>query len=347
MQTTTLSRIALAVPFVLGLGCFAPLDEAASQPPTSDATGAALAIDAEEIVSGVPDGARDPAVLALRIGGVVLCSATLVAPDILLTARHCVAPTAQRVQCPADRPQVGASYPAADIEVLGGDQVAFDSGAPPLARGIRIFVPDGAMLCGADIAVVLLDKVIEGIRPLPLADGPVEPGARVRAVGFGLTGAAPGLGAGAGIRRLREHVLVLSAEGTEFAVGEATCQGDSGGPALDQSTSAVLGVISRGGPSCTGADVHNIYTQVSPYVALLTFAKEASASSKKTRKPGSSKPVSEMGKTCDAGLACATGVCVNPGLQGYCSRACGGADRCPSGYHCRNVQNLKVCTLAK
>ena len=76
---------------------------------------------------------------------------------------------------------------------------------------------------------------------------------------------------------VREHVRVLSVSAAELTVGEATCQGDSGGPALDEDTGEVVGVVSRGGPSCEGPGVHNIYTRADTFSWLVdeAFAKVA------------------------------------------------------------------------
>ena len=41
-------------------------------------------------VAGVPDRGSDPAVVAVESAGAVVCAGALVAPDVVLTARHCV-----------------------------------------------------------------------------------------------------------------------------------------------------------------------------------------------------------------------------------------------------------------
>ncbi len=123
------------------------------------------------------------------------------------------------------------------------------------------------------IAIIVLDQAVKMAKPLPVRTHGVAQGDRVRAVGFGRTGDH----GAAGTKLVREHVRVLSVTAAELTVGEATCQGDSGGPALDESTGEVVGVVSRGGPSCEGAGVHNIYTRVDAFSWLVeeAFAKVA------------------------------------------------------------------------
>jgi len=183
------------------------------------------------------------------------------------------------------------------------------------------------------------------VKPVGFSTAPVKAGEHVRAVGFGMTGP----GSGAGQKLLREHVVVQSVSATELTVGEATCQGDSGGPALDESTSEVIGVVSRGGPSCVGKNVHNIYTRVDAFASLIEdafrhvsqpepAAVDAGANGKSA---GKSKPASDMGNACSKASDCATGLCVQPTSSSnegaYCSRACGTGDRCPAGFHCEAV----------
>ncbi len=305
-----------------------------------------------EVVRGVPDRGRDPAVVALDLGGEGLCSGTLISPRLVLTARHCVARTTERIACPPQGVQVLGARDPSTITVLVGETV---ERAREAAHGKLVIAPAGATLCDGDIAFLVLDRAVSGVKPVGVRAHGVAQGDFVRAVGFGRR---PSDGA-IGQKLLRDHVRVLAVSPAEFLVGEATCQGDSGGPALDDDTGEVVGVVSRGGPSCEGVGVHNVYTRPDAFQWLLEEALRAAgeadskpgaadAGPSEPAKPGGkAKPPSDVGGACTTGSDCAAGVCVARGNGGYCSRPCGSGDRCPNGYHCTKLVGGSVCVASK
>jgi hypothetical protein len=251
--------------------------------------------------------------------------------------------------------QVLGDHDPKTLSVIVGDDVA---SGHVVAHGVAVVAPSGATLCGADIAVLVLDQPVKTAKPLPVSSRGAARGDRVRAVGFGQTGD----GADAGIKLVREHVKVLSVSVSELTVGEATCQGDSGGPALDQSTSEIVGVVSRGGPSCEGPGVHNIYTRADAFSWLIdeAFAKVAGlerdgagdggAPVSQPPKGTKTKPPSDVGGPCEKGADCAAGVCITDPEGKYCSRPCGTGDRCPAHYHCEPISSstgAKACISVK
>jgi hypothetical protein len=319
-----------------------------------------VSADNVEVVQGIPDRDRDPAVVAIDIGGTALCTGSLIARNVVLTARHCVARTVENIECPASAPQVGADHTPSSLHILVGDDASV---AREVARGKDIVAPKGWSLCDADIALIVLDRAVEGIAPLPVRRAGVALGDHVRAVGYGREGD----GAPAGIKLLRDHVKVVETGDFEFTVGEATCQGDSGGPAIDESSGEIVGVVSRGGPTCDGADVHNIYTRADVYLPLIEQAIRSAgqpgndqpgsdddadagihaiADAGKTKDAGAKpqKPANDMGGACRSGKDCAAGVCVREHGKQYCSRACGAGDRCPTHFGCqRATGGAQVC----
>jgi V8-like Glu-specific endopeptidase len=331
---------------------------ACSSPKPGGASAAAspLQVDQIESVTGVDDEGRDPAVVALDVGEGTLCTGTLIAPDVVLTARHCVSVTAETIACPSTAKQIIDERPPSSLHVLVGDSVAT---AREVARGAAVVVPPGDTLCDADIALVVLDQGVD-IDPLDVSAGSVAAGDHVTAIGFGrrADGDPPGT------KLFREHVEVLSVSPNELLVGEATCQGDSGGPALDEATGEIVGVVSRGGPTCDGAGAHNVYTRTGAFLPLIARALAMSAGDaslggagdagadasapkkapKKTADGGTTKPPSDMGNTCATAVDCGTGVCVTDEGKQYCSRSCGTGDRCPAHYHCTATSlTQKVC----
>ncbi len=329
-------------------------------PASSDAPDAAdaaptLEVDSTEIVSGVADRGRDPAVIAIDIGGEALCSGSLIAPRVVLTARHCVSNTTESVECPAQGSQITSNRSPKTLSILLGDDA---STAELVAQGKEVVVPKSDVLCDHDIAAIVLDRDVTGVSYIKVSKTGAVKDHFVRAVGYGeTTDNGP-----AGSKLLREHVEIQTVTAAEFEVGEATCNGDSGGPALDETSGELLGVVSRGGPSCEGTGVHNIYTRADAFASDVIAAALAKASegdsdpdagvySPPTKvdagSSSTSKPGTDMGAKCAKGADCSTGVCVKNGSAEYCSRTCGSGDRCPNGYHCTSVSGGKEVCIAE
>jgi hypothetical protein len=210
------------------------------------------------VYGGVPAPADTAVVAVVNFSG-GQCSGSLIAPNLVLTARHCVAATADKDvkvvcgQTPFEPPDsAGAIFvvPLPSISEDPKDYLAVDA--------IRMPESLGDDLCGTDVALLRLHQPLKDVAPLePRVDAAVVAGENYSAVGFGLDESLADKPSGE-----RKRL-----DGLEVACGDATCrgddvrdnewigsggpcQGDSGGPALDVD-GKVIGVVSRGKTGCT------------------------------------------------------------------------------------------------
>jgi hypothetical protein len=210
---------------------------------------------------------------------ITLCSGALVAPNLVLTARHCVSRAVTATpSCDARGRSHNGDHLAEDVDpasinIFTGSHVRPDVDVP-VARAVRTLHPVGQVLCDSDVAFLVLDRpvVSSSILSMRLHSG-VEPGDIVVPVGFG---GGPLNIVGHKVARSKSTVLATgpsanAATGAvlgprEFEVDRATCRGDSGGPAIDVMSGEIVGVVSRGG-SCSAHGNH-VYTRVDAYKRL-------------------------------------------------------------------------------
>jgi hypothetical protein len=306
------------------------------------------------IVLGEPSPSPDDdAVVLLRHelqGGEFLCTGALVAPNLVVTARHCVAYVNDGLfQCsvrgeaipgPDGGGILGADVPPESIEVYAHEV----PGAVPVAKGRQIVSTLSLTSCVNDLAFVVLDRSLS----LPVASvrlgTKTVAGEAVTVLGYGIEQAGPAELAWPARPRKKARQTIASVgpdsdddvttlrPRTLVTQGPSVCQGDSGGPALSDKTRAVVGIYTLHGGSddCTSPAVVHYYTNLSPFVSLAQDAFAAAGA----------QPVAErrstFGQPCTRASDCEEGVCVegDDGAQ-TCSRACGPSAACPAGYDCR------------
>lgn len=218
-------------------------------------------------IQGGYDDATDTAVVGIRIDGTgVTCTGSLVAPNLVLTAQHCVAsvPTG-----PLDASTTfGALRPARALYVT--TRATFSVRSADYHRVAEVLVPPGERrVFGEDIALVVLAAAVAPSEATPLAlrlSTPPAADELYSAIGYGATSA---FGTDNDRRRrLDDRAVRCVARGcydgggnpNEWVGDEGPCAGDSGGPALD-SAGRVLGVMARGAVNCGNP----MYTLLSPF----------------------------------------------------------------------------------
>ncbi len=239
----------------------------------------------QPIFGGTVSTAVDDAVVFLTTSS-FLCSGTLVAPNLVLTAHHCLlelgavgehcnvdGTTAAEIAVPLTEVAAGS------IEVRGGANPSEE----PIAKGADIVSTDPTTSCRNDIALVILERPLPKqwpILPLRLLR-PTSKGETMTLIGYGETGntesAVGRSDAGVPVlRHRREGVPVLDVGGLvapdNLLLGPGMCPSDSGGPAISTKTGALVGVASVASSAACDETTTSAYAQVSRYYDLILGA---------------------------------------------------------------------------
>jgi hypothetical protein len=219
------------------------------------------------------------------------CTGTLIAPNLVATALHCVTTEALgyfnclpdgslSATSTVEESTLGPLVPPGNVKVYTGSPVSYGE---PAAVGQRLLGTGSTQACQGDLAFIVLDRALDQPTVPVRLDRLVAWRESVDVLGYGLTDDP----AHESMRVIRGvDVLdvgpVSTAEPTRtqaprtFTVGTGPCKGDSGGPALARDTRALLGVFSLNtSRDCAEVGGRAVYTSVMPFHQLVLDAYEA------------------------------------------------------------------------
>ena len=237
-----------------------------------------------------------PATGALMYKGGFRCTATLISPDVILTAAHCLlgggannfsftllsqVPLTPNSVLPPEDPgaDAGIMEPGADIEpplpsnretypvFLVHEHPEFDSGGANKDLGQV-----------NDVGIAILRRPITTV-PVEQVDTrmtDVGPGTELRLTGYGVT--AWYLRYSAGVKHdamvLVDGVGDFEIRTSAAAVEAQPCKGDSGGPlfALNGASQSIAAVVSRSATQSFQCNEGSIATRVAPYASWIADA---------------------------------------------------------------------------
>ncbi len=245
------------------------------------------------IVGGQEVQADDPITKSIVVilgqsgQGEFLCTGSIIAPNVIITAAHC-----------ASDENTGAAMSASALTVSYGLKVSFGqtstqmdaavaAGLSSRVKAVRVYDGWPTQMNNpvdmGDVAILQIEgKVPNGYTPVPLLtdDSQLKAGGTVTLAGYGISDAG---GSGAGTLRKVDGIKILNPTlgKTELVLdqsqGHGACHGDSGGPGYLVGSSGQLtlwGLTDRGYPDNAPDDCahQSVYTKVDAYTQWISNA---------------------------------------------------------------------------
>ncbi len=304
------------LPFALLLTACSSELTASSADPASTGEAKAIRRVSQPIVNGVPDSDSNDEVLMINIGSQgEFCTGTLIAPNLVLTAHHCVATPDETQECGGFSAPTAPSQLTVSVGRVPGN---------PIANASRVFIDSAKpnTICGNDIGLFQLDRDITGVTIARVRLTPPVAGEVVTTSGYGDDGTGNvtnGRFVRTGIKvdavgpsnynytTAAGQQLAVSLPAGEIGTGESTCFGDSGGPLFDAAGN-VIGMTSRGiDGECN--DRPSIYSDTASHAAAIQAAAAAAGHTLLPANPlpGATQPGTSAQSTSTGGDSTGTG----------------------------------------
>lgn len=261
-------------------------------------------------------------------GTPVRCSGTLVAPNLVVTARHCLLRSGElSISCTPEGELADPNDPLAqETRPATASAVTARYGSSAenavTAHGVSIVSPPALTLCKSDIGFIVLDRPLAPGKLVPLRVSPVTLGETFRFSGWGYVtdrrDQLPTTRFALDDLRVEEVGPNLIPPGTFATHGNTLCFGDSGGGArIDD---ALIGVYSRiEGDSCSTPQARNVFMMLGPHRELIDRA-FAEAGVRPWYEGEPAPWLIADGAACTTDAACISGRC----REGVCVASCDG-----------------------
>lgn len=341
----------------------------------TDGGEAATGVTKQAVVGGDPSTAADDFIVFLSHSSepTFSCGATLVAPNLVVTAKHCLYQyeSLDSICGPSGDPEPSAEgggfvkeqFPLNEIGFFIGfdGKKRYSDGAEPDARAAKIIDDGTKMLCSHDFAYVVLDKPLTTVPVAKLRLGRrPERGDLVAVAGWGQVEDR----ATTKFRQRRTDIDVRQVglaqppgAGTvavrTFETGPGACTGDSGSPAFDLEKGTALGVTARAlgmvltdpVSPCLPNTVSVVFTLIADFPKELQAAL-AEAKAEPWLEGRATAGLRPDDEACTADIECRGGRCagVTETREGACKPDCTKPGfACPAGQVCGST---RVCEPA-